>query len=139
MRIGIIRRSSVEVSSFRHEQSSFRHDVIPLISSLPVILLISYIHPKKCIASCILSCRTMLLLVVLLFAGFPAHVSKMRPLHRRDGCAGVHVPAVDATAHTAPVLLEAVEAAEGEAPGPAAHAVPVCGDASTEVLPAEAF
>lgn len=88
----------------------------------------------------VVSYRIVLLLVVLLlFAGFPPIVSKTRPPHRRDGCAGVHVPAVDATADMAPVLLEAVEAAEGEAPGPAAHAVPVCGDASTEVLPAEAF
>ena len=81
----------------------------------------------------------MLLLVVPLFAGFPPILSKTRPPHRRDGCAGVHVPAVDATAHTAPVLLEAVEAAEGEAPGPAADAVPVCVDAGAEVLSAEGF
>lgn len=51
----------------------------------------------------------------------------------------MHVPAVDAAAEMAPVLLEAVEAAEGEAPGPAAHAVPVCGDVGAEVLAAEAF
>lgn len=51
----------------------------------------------------------------------------------------MHVPPVDAASDVAPVLLEAVEAAEGEAPGPAAHAVPVCGDVGAEVLPAEAF
>lgn len=63
----------------------------------------------------------------------------MRPPHRWDGGAGVHVPPVDAAADVAPVLLEAVEAAEGEAPGPAAHAVSVCGDVRAEVLAAEAF
>lgn len=51
----------------------------------------------------------------------------------------MHVSAVDATSNMAPVLLEAVEAAEGEAPGPAAYAVSVCGDVGTEVLSAEAF
>lgn len=51
----------------------------------------------------------------------------------------MNVPPVDAAADVASVLLEAVEAAEGEAPGTAAHAVPVCVDARAEVLAAEAF
>lgn len=51
----------------------------------------------------------------------------------------MNAPPVDAAADVASVLLEAVEAAEGEAPGPAAHAVPVCRDVRAEVLPAEAF
>lgn len=51
----------------------------------------------------------------------------------------MHVPAVDAAADMASVLLEAVEAAEGEAPRPAAHAVTVCCDVGAEVLAAEAF
>lgn len=51
----------------------------------------------------------------------------------------MYMPPVDAAADMASVLLEAVEAAEGEAPGPAADAVPVCVDACAEVLPAEAF
>lgn len=51
----------------------------------------------------------------------------------------MHVPPVDAAADVPSVLLEAVEAAEGESPGPAAHAVPVCGDVGAKMFPAEAF
>lgn len=51
----------------------------------------------------------------------------------------MNMPPVDAAADVASVLLEAVEAAEGEAPGTAAHAVPVCVDAGAEVLAAERF
>lgn len=49
------------------------------------------------------------------------------------------MPPMNAAAHMASVLLEAVEAAEGEAPGPAADAVPVGCDTGAEVLSAEAF
>lgn len=51
----------------------------------------------------------------------------------------MYVSPVDAAADMASALLEAVEAAEGEAPGPAADAVPVCVDAGAEVLAAEAL
>lgn len=63
----------------------------------------------------------------------------MRAADLRDRRAGVHMPPVNAAANMASVLLEAVEAAEGEAPWPAADAVPVGCDARAEVLPAEAF
>lgn len=63
----------------------------------------------------------------------------MRAADLRDRCAGVHTPPMDAAAHVASALLEAVEAAEGKAPGPAADAVPIRCDARAEVLSAEAF
>lgn len=80
------------------------------------------------------------------FSSFVARVSPqssrthMHAVRLREGGAGVDVPPVDAAAHMASsVLLEAVEAAEGEAPGPAADAVPVCVDAGAKVLSAEGF
>ena len=55
----------------------------------------------------------------------PSHPSSHTYMYSprlREGGAGVHVAPVDAAAHMASALLEAVEAAEGEAPGPAADA-----------------
>lgn len=63
----------------------------------------------------------------------------VRAAHFGDRSASVYVAPVDTAADMASVLLEAVEAAEGEAPGPAADAVSVCADAGAEVLAAEAL
>ncbi|POS77140.1 hypothetical protein DHEL01_v204478 [Diaporthe helianthi] len=67
------------------------------------------------------------------------HLTHVRAAHFGDRSASVYVAPVDTAADMASVLLEAVEAAEGEAPGPAADAVSVCADAGAEVLAAEAL
>jgi hypothetical protein len=63
----------------------------------------------------------------------------VRAAHLGEGGAGVYVSPVNAAADMASALLEAVEAAEGEAPGPAADAVPVCVDACAKVLSTKGF